>query len=44
MADIPTLGVEEEFLLVDPGSGAPVARNREVATTLPNRGWTCSWS
>ena len=31
MADIPTLGVEEEFLLVDPGSGAPVALNREVA-------------
>ncbi len=31
MADIPTLGVEEEFLLVDPSSGAPVARNREVA-------------
>lgn len=31
MADIPTLGVEEEFLLVDPESGAPVALNREVA-------------
>lgn len=31
MADVPTLGVEEEFLLVDPASGAPIARNREVA-------------
>ncbi|PQP52103.1 glutamate-cysteine ligase family protein, partial [Mycolicibacterium austroafricanum] len=31
MTDIPTLGVEEEFLLVHPGSGAPVALNREVA-------------
>jgi carboxylate-amine ligase len=31
MTDTPTLGVEEEFLLVDPESGAPVARNREVA-------------
>ncbi|WP_460354667.1 glutamate--cysteine ligase 2 [Mycobacterium sp. ZZG] len=31
MADVPTLGVEEEFLLVDPGSGQPTALNREVA-------------
>lgn len=31
MTDTPTLGVEEEFLLVDPESGAPVALNREVA-------------
>ncbi len=44
MADIPTLGVEEEFLLVDPGSGAPVARNREVAEHAPSRAWTFSWS
>lgn len=29
--DIPTIGVEEEFLLVDPDSGAPVALNRAVA-------------
>lgn len=29
--DIPTIGVEEEFLLVDPASGAPIALNREVA-------------
>lgn len=27
----PTVGVEEEFLLVDPISGAPVGRNAEVA-------------
>jgi carboxylate-amine ligase len=38
MADIPTLGVEEEFLLVDPGSGAPVARNREVADHAAQHG------
>ncbi|TRW82075.1 glutamate--cysteine ligase [Mycolicibacterium sp. 018/SC-01/001] len=31
MADIPTIGVEEEFLLVDPASGAPMPRNRDVA-------------
>lgn len=28
----PTIGVEEEFLLVDPDSGAPVAKNDDVAT------------
>ncbi|MGE0215372.1 glutamate--cysteine ligase 2 [Mycolicibacterium sp.] len=38
MADIPTLGVEEEFLLVDPASGAPVARNRDVAARAAERG------
>ena len=27
----PTIGVEEEFLLVDPADGAPVAKNDEVA-------------
>ncbi|BCI55121.1 putative glutamate--cysteine ligase 2-3 [Mycolicibacterium litorale] len=31
MAAHPTVGVEEEFLLVDPDSGAPIARSREVA-------------
>lgn len=31
MASHPTIGVEEEFLLVDPGSGEPVALNRAVA-------------
>ncbi|MBX7447974.1 glutamate--cysteine ligase [Mycolicibacterium sp. 3033] len=31
MADIPTIGVEEEFLLVDPDSGSPLPRNRDVA-------------
>lgn len=29
--EIPTVGVEEEFLLVDPRTGAPVGRNCEVA-------------
>ncbi|CAN3130666.1 glutamate--cysteine ligase [Mycobacterium sp. smrl_JER01] len=38
MADIPSLGVEEEFLLVDPDSGAPVARNREVADAAADKG------
>lgn len=28
--DLPTVGVEEEFLLVDPDTGAPAPRNREV--------------
>ena len=31
MADPPTFGVEEEFLLVDPVTGAPVAVNEAVA-------------
>lgn len=31
MSSYPTFGVEEEFLLVDPGSGEPVARNTAVA-------------
>lgn len=31
MAAHPTVGVEEEFLLVDPDSGAPIARSRAVA-------------
>ncbi|KWX67547.1 glutamate--cysteine ligase [Mycobacterium sp. NAZ190054] len=31
MTEVPTLGVEEEFLLVDPASGAPAALNRQVA-------------
>jgi carboxylate-amine ligase len=29
--DPPTIGVEEEFLLADPDTGAPVAKNSEVA-------------
>lgn len=31
MTSHPTVGVEEEFLLIDPHSGEPVARNRQVA-------------
>lgn len=31
MPEHPTVGVEEEFLLVDPRTGEPVPRNREVA-------------
>jgi len=38
MATHPTLGVEEEFLLVDPASGEPVARNAAVAQQAADRG------
>lgn len=31
MTELPTIGIEEEFLLVDPDGGAPIARNAEVA-------------
>lgn len=34
----PTVGVEEEFILVDPATGHPVARNREVAAAASRRG------
>ncbi|WP_433665199.1 carboxylate-amine ligase [Nocardia sp. CA-128927] len=33
-----TVGVEEEFLLVDPATGAPVPKNTEVAQTAENIG------
>lgn len=36
----PTMGVEEEFLLVDPTSGAPVAANEDVAAAAADRGVT----
>ncbi|MBF6353809.1 glutamate--cysteine ligase [Nocardia higoensis] len=36
--DMPTVGVEEEFLLVDPGTGAPTARNEAVARTMREQG------
>ncbi|TFV61161.1 YbdK family carboxylate-amine ligase [Mycobacterium sp. PS03-16] len=38
MSSHPTVGVEEEFLLVDPATGAPIARNREVAGRAAERG------
>ncbi|AFM19016.1 carboxylate-amine ligase, YbdK family [Mycolicibacterium chubuense NBB4] len=38
MTNAPTLGVEEEFLLVDPDSGAPVAKNRQVAEYAAEHG------
>lgn len=38
MAEHPTVGVEEEFLLVDPSSGSPLARNREVAELAKRHG------
>ena len=38
MSSHPTLGVEEEFLLADPDTGEPVARNRAVAEHAATRG------
>jgi glutamate---cysteine ligase / carboxylate-amine ligase len=38
MASHPTIGVEEEFLLADPASGEPVARNVDVARHAAERG------
>ncbi len=38
MASHPTVGVEEEFLLVDPDTGQPVARNESVARHASARG------
>ena len=38
MASHPTVGVEEEFLLVDPDTGEPVARNEAVADHADARG------
>ena len=35
MSEVPTLGVEEEFLLVDPGSGAPVAIHTMTRNNSP---------
>ncbi|MFI1914239.1 glutamate--cysteine ligase [Nocardia sp. NPDC020380] len=36
--EAPTMGVEEEFLLVDPRTGAPVGRNVDVARTAADLG------
>ena len=38
MASHPTFGVEEEFLLVDPATGEPVAVNKAVASHAAERG------
>ncbi len=40
----PSVGVEEAFLLVDPGIGEPVARNADVAGHAAERGWICNSS
>ncbi|OBJ49198.1 glutamate--cysteine ligase [Mycobacterium sp. 1423905.2] len=37
-SDLPTVGVEEEFLLVDPQTGEPAPRNKEVAQEAERRG------
>jgi carboxylate-amine ligase len=36
--DLPTVGVEEEFLLVDPRTGEPAPRNIEVAAQAERQG------
>jgi carboxylate-amine ligase len=38
--ELPTVGVEEEFLLVDPRTGEPAPRNTEVAAQAESRGVT----
>ncbi|OSC36599.1 glutamate--cysteine ligase [Mycobacterium decipiens] len=38
MSDLPTVGVEEEFLLVDPRTGEPAPRNTAVAAEAERRG------
>jgi glutamate---cysteine ligase / carboxylate-amine ligase len=40
MSDVPTVGVEEEFLLVDPRTGEPAPRNTAVAQGAEGRGVT----
>jgi glutamate---cysteine ligase / carboxylate-amine ligase len=40
MSDLPTVGVEEEFLLVDPRTGEPVPQNAAVAEEAERRGIT----
>ena len=42
MASHPTVGVEEEFLLVDPDTGEPVARNEAVAGHAKRVASSCS--
>ncbi|MEV0672602.1 glutamate--cysteine ligase [Mycobacterium sp. NPDC050441] len=38
MTSHPTVGVEEEFLLVDPQRGEPIARNKQVAASAAEQG------
>ncbi|ORV24610.1 carboxylate--amine ligase [Mycolicibacterium conceptionense] len=38
MTSHPTMGVEEEFLLIDPQSGEPIARNKQVAAHAAEHG------
>lgn len=38
MGDHPTVGAEEEFLLIDPKTGAPAPHNAEVAAQAERRG------
>ncbi|MFD4444824.1 glutamate--cysteine ligase [Nocardia sp. NPDC058519] len=38
IAAIPSMGVEEEFLLIDPATGQPLMRNSQVVTTAEELG------
>jgi glutamate---cysteine ligase / carboxylate-amine ligase len=40
VSGVPTIGVEEGFLLVDPRTGEPAPRNTEVAAEAENRSAT----
>jgi glutamate---cysteine ligase / carboxylate-amine ligase len=40
MSDLPTVGAEEEFLVVDPRTGEPTPRNTAVAQEAEHRGVT----
>jgi len=40
VSELPTVGVEEEFLLVDPRTNEPAPRNTEVAAQAESRGVT----
>jgi len=40
MSELPTVGVEEEFLLVDPRTGEPAPHNAAVAAEAERRGIT----
>ena len=43
MTELPTVGVEEEFLLVDPRTGEPVPHNAAVAAEAEPAASPCSW-
>jgi glutamate---cysteine ligase / carboxylate-amine ligase len=44
MSEFPTVGVEEEFLLVDPRTGEPAPHNAAVAAEPSAVASHCSWN